>query len=336
MSDTIISLESALDQFRDAIAAKGITPPIAIEPDGKLHRFSSNGKPDDDAGWYVFHEGNIPAGSFGDFRTGQTVSSWMADIGRPLLPLEKKDFRKKQEEMRVKREADIAIRRAEAKQKASNILRLSEAAHDDHPYLLRKEVRAHGLRNWKGLLIIPMIDESCEVQSLQFIAGDAGKRFLSGGKMQGCYFPLGDLNEAEIILIAEGYATAATLYEVTGQPTIVAYNAGNLLPVARSIRAQHPAASIIICADDDNKTKGNPGLTKAHEAARAINGTLIAPDFGDNRPDGLTDFNDMAVHLGKEAVACHFINRPVERKIDTTYSTATTPQTKRLTVRLDA
>jgi len=159
---------------------------------------------------------------------------------------------------------------------------------------------------------VPMIDESGEVQSLQMISGNGDKKFLAGGKMQGCYFPLGIIKPSTPVLIAEGYATAATLHEIIGLPVIVAYNAGNLLHVAKSIRAQYPNLSIIICADDDIKTEGNPGVTKATEAARAVNGNVIIPDFGDDRPDGLTDFNDMAAHLGKDAVTALFISRSLK------------------------
>jgi hypothetical protein len=64
-----------------------------------------------------------------------------------------------------------------------------------------------------------------------------------------------------------------------------------------------------ICADDDIKTKGNPGITKATEAAHAVEAKIIAPDFGANRPDGVTDFNDMAALSGKDAVTRFFTER---------------------------
>ena len=46
-----------------------------------------------------------------------------------------------------------------------------------------------------------------------------------------------------------------------------------------------------ICADNDNQTIGNPGLTKATAAAQAINGLIAVPEF----PEGSTgtDFNDL-------------------------------------------
>ena len=323
MTDTQISHLSPADQFRAAIAEKGISPPDTIEGDGKIHRFSSSGKPNDDAGWYVFHDGDVPAGAFGDFRTGRNLPSWVADIGRTLSPVEKTEFKKKQEEIRVNRDAETAEHRAKAKKKAANMLKFSRPAPEGHPYLVRKGVKSHGLRIWKEhLLLVPMYDDAGEIQSLQIISEDGEKKFLSGGRMQGCHYTIGDVKNADIILVAEGYATAATIYEITGHPVVVAYNAGNLLAVSSVIRAQHPYAKIFLCADDDHKTKDNPGITKATEAAQVIGGNVIVPVFGNNRPDDATDFNDMSAHLGKEAVTSFFINRFLERRDDPmTYST---------------
>ena len=76
-------MREAIEQFRAAIYSAGLSPPEVIEPNGKLHRFASNGKPSDDAGWYVFHDDGIPAGAFGDWRGGLS-ETWRADIGRKL------------------------------------------------------------------------------------------------------------------------------------------------------------------------------------------------------------------------------------------------------------
>ncbi len=57
-------------QFVQAIAAAGLTPPPEIVADGRLHRFASNGNASDAAGYYTLHDGEIPVGSFGCFRSG--------------------------------------------------------------------------------------------------------------------------------------------------------------------------------------------------------------------------------------------------------------------------
>jgi AAA domain/Toprim domain len=142
-----------------------------------------------------------------------------------------------------------------------------------------------------------------ELHCLQFIGPDGEKRFLAGGRVTGCYFSIGAVKGSHTLCIAEGYATAATIYEATGYPVAVAFNAGNLEPVARSLRAKFPDTTLIICSDDDVATDGNPGLTKATAAARAVGGKLAVPDFGAERSAGATDFNDMAALCGPEGVA---------------------------------
>ncbi len=362
MTDTIT--EQPTKQFQDAIAALGIVPPDDIVADGKIHRFSSNGRPNNDAGWYVLYEGDIPHGSFGDFRTGKMVSSWKADIGRSLTEAEESDFKSKQDEARQKREADTLRFRADAQRKAAQIMNITVPASDDHPYLVKKSIKANGIwqwddtnvslrhskksgkpylqitskdgkaqlgigvnlegktaqqicEAWKSILIIPMFDEN-GLQSLQFISRAGDKKFLYGGKMQGCFYVLGDDGKpADKILIAEGFATAATIHEVTGFPVVVAYNAGNLQPVARLMRSAHPHAEIVLCADDDHKTDGNPGITKATLAAEEVGGHILVPEFGSNRPDKATDFNDMASLEGKDAFTRFFTRHFSEKRAKT-------------------
>jgi len=288
------------EQFRDAIRSVGLEPPDMIEADGKLRRFSSNGKRGDDAGWYVLHGDGIPAGAFGDWRTGIN-ETWRGNSGRTLTPTEEATHRAKLEAMRREREADETRRKAEAAAKAIEIWNAAQSAAD-HPYLTRKRIKAHGARLHNDALVIPMRDGR-DLHSLQFIGPDGEKRFLTGGRVTGCYFSIGAVEGAQPLCIAEGYATGATIHEATGYPVAVAFTAGNLEAVAQALRKKFPNLRLIICADDDLVSTGNPGLTKATEAARSIGGLVAIPDFGADRPEGVTDFNDMATLRGAETVA---------------------------------
>lgn len=290
-----------IGQFRDAIQSAGLIPPDMIEADGKLRRFPSNGHRADDSGWYVFHDDGIPAGAFGDWRSGQS-QTWRADIGRTLTPAEEAAHRAKVEAMQREREAAKAREQAEAASKAAAIWKAAIPAGEDHPYLTRKGIKASGARLHNGALVIPMHDGS-ELHSLQFIGPDGDKRFLTGGRVTGCYFSIGTTKGAAALAICEGFATGATIHEATGYPVAVAFTAGNLEPVAKSLRAKLPDLRLILCADDDVATEGNPGITKAKAAARAVGGLVAIPDFGTDRLEGATDFNDMAAQCGKEAVA---------------------------------
>jgi len=287
-----------IGQFRAAIEAAGLVPPATIVADGKLHRYASNGTRGDDAGWYVMHDDGIPAGAFGDWRT-DTSETWRADIGRRLSSDEEAEHRIRVDSMWRAREAEDARRAAAAREKAAAIWQSASVPSTAHPYLLAKAVGAHGLRERKGMLVVPARD-SGELHSLQFIGRDGEKRFLTGGRIGGCCCILGD--PQDVLCIAEGYATAATIHEATGHAVAVAFNAGNLLAVARALRAKLPALRLIVCGDDDVGTPGNPGLTKAREAAEAVGGLLAVPDFGPDRPAGASDFNDLCRERGDGAV----------------------------------
>lgn len=299
-------MRDVIEQFRDAIRFAGLEPPAVIEADGKLHRFSTNFKPDDDAGWYIFFADGIPTGCFGDWRTGHS-QTWRAN-GRAYSVAEETTHHERVEAMRREREAEEQRRQTEARERAAAIWNAAPSAPDDHPYLCAKRVKSYGLRLQQGQLVVPMCDASRVLQSLQFISAYGDKRFLSGGRVRGCYYGLGKLNG--VLGIAEGYATAASIHAATGYPVAVAFDAGNLESVARALRAKYLDLKLIVCADDDCRTDGNPGLTKAIEAALAVGGLLAIPTFTPeeiatfNQQHGKppSDFNDMAVLCGPEAV----------------------------------
>src|SRR5262249_23761509 len=148
----------------------------------------------------------------------------------------------------------------------------------------------------------PVRDKDRGLRSLQFIDANGKKLFLEGGRAGGGYFVIGGAPK-KLLYIVEGYATGATVYEATGTTVVVAFNSGNLPSAAKTLRKKFPDLEIVICADDDYRTAGNPGLTKAQEAAAQIGAKIAVPEFGENRPEKATDFNDMVAHLGLDKVA---------------------------------
>ena len=46
------TISEKVEDFRNAMHERGLVPPTELVADGKFHRFSTNGKPFDDAGWY--------------------------------------------------------------------------------------------------------------------------------------------------------------------------------------------------------------------------------------------------------------------------------------------
>jgi putative DNA primase/helicase len=152
-----------------------------------------------------------------------------------------------------------------------------------------------------------MRDSAGNLRSLQIINPKRDKDFLYGGRVSGCFFHIGDFSAPDIICVAEGFATGASIFEATGFPTAVAFNAGNLPPVAKALRQKYPHARIVLCADDDWKSTDaagnpiNPGIEKATEAANAVGGILVVPVF-ENRQEDETDFNDLHAAFGLDVV----------------------------------
>ena len=289
-------------QFLDAIEGAGYEAPTKLIADGELHRFSSNGKPNDDSGWYVYHGDYLPAGSFGCWRDGQT-HTWRAEIGRDYSSDEQLFMRERMEAQRQKREAEKEARQKEAKLRARSIWAMAVLA-GGHGYLTQKGIKVHGVKRYGNELVVP-VRQGNEITSLQFISPEGDKRFLSGGKVHGGYYSLGNPKDAPALCVCEGFATGASINEATGLPVAVAFNAGNLAPVAQAMRSRFPDLPIIVCADDDYLTEGNTGIAKAKEAAQSVGGRVAIPRFGENRPEKATDFNDLALHLGNDAVkAC--------------------------------
>jgi len=230
----------------------------------------------------VLYGNGIPAGAFGDWRSGNRLI-WCADIARDLTDEEKAEQREKQQAARQQRDADKAAGHREAARRAAAIWAASRPG--PHGYLERKGIEAHGTAVYKGALVVPVRDSTGALTSLQFIAEDGEKKLLTGGKKEGCYFRIGG-KPADTLCIAEGFATGASIFQATGYPVAVAFDAGNLEPVALELRRKLPAGvRLIICGDDDRdteiKTGRNTGRIKAQAAARAVRGFVALPSFAE-------------------------------------------------------
>lgn len=281
-----------LDNFRQAIEAAGLTAPETIIADGDLHRFASNGDRADDAGWYVLHGDGFPAGSFGCFRSNLT-QKWCAKSEQKLTERERAEYRTRIAAMQRQRDTEERQRHAAAAHRAQSIWDAARPAPEDHPYLQRKGVQAHGLRVGADVrLIVPIYKDGVR-SSLEFIDKNSDKKFLFGGAKKGGSYTLGELTPTSTIVICEGFATAASLFEATDYPTLCAFSAGNLLPVAQGVRQQFPSAVIVLAGDND---QSGVGQKAAREAAAAVGGMVVIPD------DVGMDWNDVAVTQGLEMV----------------------------------
>lgn len=202
-------------------------------------------------------------------------------------------------------QAEQAAKRDRAAARAQAIWDGASIAQNEHPYLQRKGVRSHGLRTYRGdlrigdmacdgSLIVPLYDAGRELVSLEFIGSDGEKRFLPGGAKAGAFHLIG--KNFDRVVIAEGYATGASVFEATGYGVAIAFDAGNLRRVADAMRTKYPKSVLIFSVDNDAKPDGtNPGLKAATEASRAVDGVLVIPPAG-------MDINDLHQKDGLDAV----------------------------------
>lgn len=267
------------DEFIDSLRAVGLAPHGAVDllADSRLHRYRVEGdKPGSKNGWFVLDLGYPAHGAFGSWKTGQS-HTWRPKQQSNLTDDEREVLARRAEAARAARLAEQQSVQASARDRALRLWRRANLAFGSHPYLTNKGVPAYGIRDLRGQLVIPLRDEEGELHSLQFIGADGLKTFLTGGRKRGCYHGIGKPGAA--LCIAEGYATGASIYQATGLATAVAFDAGNLLPVAMVLRAKFPRLPVVIAADDDAQTPGNPGVTCATSAARAIGAALAVPSF---------------------------------------------------------
>lgn len=293
-------------------------------------------------GWYRLHElpstsnpGDfIIVGSFGIWR-GNDPNSRKVELSKrdPLTAEQTAALKRRLAEDRKRIERERAREAARAASTAAKVW-AKLLPEGESPYLKAKGVGAHGLKFTKhGTAVLPLVDTVGKIHGLQFLRTAAqakegrrpAKEFWPVGVAKKGHFHLLGHQPHWIVLVAEGYATAASLYEATGFPVAVAFDAGNLLPVAEALRRRYKQARILVCADDDCFTDGNPGVTAASAAAMAVSGAWLAPKFADEAArqaryaangHKLTDFNDLHALEGVAAVGAQVRARLSELRWD--------------------
>lgn len=192
--------------------------------------------------------------------------------------------------LELKVATEQAARQEVVRKKAVNLWHRNNPASPEHPYLTTKWVKPLNLRQFKDVLMVPLVDDH-GLANIQFIQPDGTKRFYKGGKTKGTYCPIGKVEN--FIYVCEGWATGASIHTLTGEAVFCAMNAANLLPVAQMARAKYPNHHIILAGDNDTCSSRNIGAEAAREAALAVRGELMLPEF----PKGHSgsDWNDWHV-----------------------------------------
>ena len=322
-SQDLVNPEAA---FRAHCEASGLLIKEIIA-DGEIHRVahvsSKKGALD---GWYILHtSGKVPVGIAGCWKEPTFEAKWVADTGRAMNFTERFEHDRWLQDLKAKKEADRIASQAVAAERAEDEVGTYADASADHPYLVRKHIEPHGIKiDRAGRLVVPVIDQHGEILSYQTIDAEGNKRFLKGGKIEGGFFEL--RGNRKIIFVGEGFATCASIHEATGYTVMVAFDCGNLAKVAKAAKEMFPGSRIVIGADNDQFTDGNPGVTKGRAAAALVFGEIVYPSFSesdmtDNKP---TDFNDLHCLQGLDAVKDQIerVAGPVREKLAFEFSRA--------------
>ena len=318
----VVAPEPAVE-FAAALDAAGLRLEGAPVMDGSLHRVRVEGDaPGEKSGAYKGHLDGRPAGYIENWKTGYK-EKWKAS--RPLDKFGEAEREQLKAQAAVRRAERAAAREAAARKAIAVGQALWDAAREISaaeapalPYLAKKQVPPLGrIRlDQDGHLLVPVVDDTGALQSVQFISPDGSKRFLKGGRTEGGMFLINaeaghaalEKGEVPVVLVAEGYATAATVARATGETVAVAFNAGNLTAVATSLRKRLPEAILVIAGDNDEKAvaKGRPnvGREKAEAAAAAAGGVVLLPQFAGRKG---SDWNDLEHLVGGDMVRAQLV-----------------------------
>lgn len=293
------------DVIGQMLAAGLDVPSTQLDLSGKVHRFGPKKNH-----WYRLREVRTDGGTYvvtGSFGNWIGQKKFRVDVDWKGIGEDERQAL--QARRQAQAEADAAARAEAAAQAAMTAADLWRAAAREglSPYLQRKAVEPEGCR-WlrDGAIVVPLLryDQPRDqaLKALQVIRPDGTKRFTKGFEKPGCCLRLGHVVVGEPILVAEGYATALTLRMAVQRrlPVVVALDAGNLQPVATLLRELYPQAPLLICADDDWRTEGNPGRHKAHATAKAVAECHYTWPIFKPRERGAkdTDFNDLHLSAG--------------------------------------
>jgi putative DNA primase/helicase len=304
------------EEFATALRGAGLLLEGLPEMDGTMRRVRVDGDSDaKKSGSYLGFLNGHPAGYINNFKTGVELK-WKSQIPVPTVTPEMSGvLRQEATERNAEREEAKRFTQAAAALRSERVLAAGTVAPGDHAYLVRKGLTGnpHHLKmDMFGNLLVAAQDVDGNIRSLQRIAADGKKLFTKGGRMDGSHallIPDGrTISNGDILIIAEGYATAATIERSTGLTVAIAFSAGNLLPVAQAYRKNFPRLNIIIAGDNDHQKplqigadgqpKKNVGKEKALHAAEVIGGHALLPPFRTGE-DG-TDWNDFENLRGRE------------------------------------
>ena len=291
----------AEEEFRAKLHARGILPPSPL-PVGKFTRCRVEGRPRGKDGAFLYFDDAVPAGGYQNHTDGKGWENWHASGIQNLSDADRSAHKARIQAAREEHEARDKQKAADAARKAQALLDAAQTARNDHPYAVRKLLtvpstlreigQADALRilgytprcgdePLEGRLLVVPIYIDGKLSTVELIDEHGGKHAIHGGKKKTGFWttqalPDGD-GSGSTVLIAEGMATTVSATMATGYLGVAALSCGNLLDVGKAIRHRYPRAKLVFVADL------GIGVEKSTEAARAVDGYVAVPDFGDGQ-----------------------------------------------------
>ena len=303
--------------IQEAMLEYGINAPATIIFDGNIHRFKNDGDKKENSWYAAYDNGTFQSGVFGCWKMG--IHENFCSIQESSLTNEQRQQYAKQQAQQKQLINETKLRQQKHSQEQANEL-FNKATTDNinnHHYLQEKGVKSYGLRLDISTLFIPMYDTDGELWNLQKINIGGEKRFQKGGRVKGCFFPIGKPDG--VLILCEGYSTGASIHEATGEAVAICFSSTNIKEVAKELSAKYPNVRIIIAGDDDHKNDRNAGRIAAVEAAKHIGASAVFPKFDITYDEGCTDFNDLhrlcGINVVKKQIykAIHDSERSINR-----------------------
>ncbi|EFS3714477.1 hypothetical protein HXW14_001781 [Campylobacter jejuni] len=316
-----------LTAFKSALENQGLIIEGLPIMDGKIHRVkTTNDKGRELSGAYNGFLDDYPAGFIQNFKTG-IKENWK-------MPIEKnqsnniKNSQKLHEQIKKDqelREKEILTLQEKTALKLENEYNNARWANSNHAYLKKKGFSENFYlkQDNKGSLLIPLKDENGKLWSVQRIFPNGDKiigviktkeekeqGIEYSAKKSGCFHLIGakNLEYCKEFIIAEGFATAATIYKALNKPVIMGIDAGNLSKIVETLKNKFQNTPITLIADNDKKRElkglSNVGVETAKEIQQKFSDIkVIIPKISNQEAEqGISDFNDIFLNKGLDEV----------------------------------
>ena len=269
----------------------------SLSIDGEIHRYSSrnNNKKSE---WYIVSEiePNKFICTFSSWREEKKIT-WRS-YDKNSIPDEKFKLELIEDQI-IKEETVIEKEQI----KVANECYSNADLCLSHPYLIKKNIKTHNLKQISDQLVIPMYNVENKITSLQFINTNGKKRFKAGISTKNLFHLLGDFSNKKEYIVCEGFATGASIYENTNIPIVVTFSANNCLLIGKAFQNLYPEKEGSLAVDNDKK-----GLEILEKWKKFINENHYLPT-----KEGM-DFNDLYNDMDKIEVNKIFFPKHLKGK----------------------